>query len=373
MERIRVLVGGVALAVGLAATARSDSDSPRLFNRGRAPIDIGVPVVDRTRADAEACAGCHAEIAAEWEASFHRQAWTNEFFQAAYADEPRESCRNCHAPLRRSDEPAGIAAEQGVSCAVCHVRGNRILGTGRTRGGPHRVQRVAGMDRSGFCAGCHQFDFPADLARERGLEATNEPMQDTYEEWRASHFAEDGVECQDCHMPEVRGADGRRHASHAFPGSHDPAMLSRAVEVEIEAHREDDRVVVEARVVPAGVGHSFPTGDLFRRVELRIEGDDPADAHVVAFAREFADRPERLPNGELTFVRRERADTRLPPPGFGPPSTRRFELPASTMSVSWSLDHLLMPSPMAASYGLEPAVVRQTVHRGRISVEGVSP
>jgi hypothetical protein len=371
-----MVLAGVAAAALVAATARSDSDSPVLFNRGRAPIDIGLPIEARTPADAATCSHCHAEIAREWEGSYHRLAWTNEFFQAAYTDEPRESCRNCHAPLRRSDEPEGIAAEQGVSCAVCHVRGDEILGTGRSTGGPHDVRPIAGMDESGFCAGCHQFDFPADLARERGLAATNEPMQDTYEEWLSSHFADDGVHCQDCHMPSVRGADGRRHASHAFLGSHDPEMLRRAVDVEVGARREGGRVIVEARVIPTGAGHSFPTGDLFRRVELRVSGGDGSSAHTVAFAREFTDRPERLPDGSLTFVRRERADTRVPPPGYGAPSVRTFELPAETTEVEWSLEHLLMPSPMAASYGLDRAVVRQTVRQGRIDVsnsEGDSP
>ena len=73
-------------------------------------------------------------------------------------------------------------------------------------------------------------------------------------------------------------------------------------------------------------------------------------------------------NGELTFVRRQVADTRIPAPGFGEPRALRFELPGDSRVVRWSLEHLLMPSPMAASHGLQPARVRTVVASGEIEL-----
>lgn len=368
MVWLRWLAAGVLTVAAAAPIARSDAEIPELFNQGAAPIDIGVAIERGGLADAATCAECHADIAAEWESSWHSSAWTNDVFQAAYQDEPREACRNCHAPLRRTEMPTGIAAEQGVSCATCHVRGDEILGTGRTDSGPHEVRVVASMNDSGYCAGCHQFDFPNELATDRGLAATHEPMQDTYEEWLSSHFADDGVQCQNCHMPWVAGSDGRRHRSHAFPGGHDPDLLSSAVDVSVQTRRSDEHVIVEVTIEPTHVGHSFPTGDLFRRVELRVAGDE-RPAQVAGFAREFTDHPQRLPNGELTFVRRQSADSRIPPPGFGRPEVHRFELPADTRIVAWSLDHLLMPTPLAATYGFSSARSRVVVAAGEIVIE----
>jgi hypothetical protein len=149
-------------------------------------------------------------------------------------------------------------------------------------------------------------------------------------------------------------------------------MLRRAVDVQVSARREDDRVVVEATIEPTHVGHSFPTGDLFRRVELRVSVDG-GEPEVIGFAREFTDHAERLPDGGLTFVRRQSADSRIPPPGFGRPATHRIEVRADAERVRWSLDHLLMPTPLAASYGFSPARARVVVASGEVQIEGNEP
>src|SRR4051812_1823961 len=45
-----------------------------------------------------ACAGCHVEIAAEWEASLHHASATDPLYLRAFALEPLAFCRECHAP-----------------------------------------------------------------------------------------------------------------------------------------------------------------------------------------------------------------------------------------------------------------------------------
>ncbi|MFK7991891.1 MAG: multiheme c-type cytochrome [Sandaracinaceae bacterium] len=362
-----------ALTLGLVsaavtAPALADGAFLNLFSHGAEPVEVG-PVPEgipsgRGGVDTETCAGCHVEIAAEWRDSFHRQAWTDPMFQAAFAQEPLESCQNCHAPRRAPGQaPSGLAAQDGVDCATCHVREGRVLAVGDGRGAPHAVEQVPFLSTSAYCAGCHQFDFPAERGAARGHPPTQEPMQDTYEEWALSDAAAAGTECQDCHMPEENG-----HRSHRFLGSHDTDFMVRAVRVEADVTRDGDEQVVSIRIAPAAIGHAFPTGDLFRRAELQVqvEGQDP---EVVAFVRDFHDVPERMPSGEVAFVRRERADSRIPPPGFGAPRAHVFRFPADRGPVRWSLAHLLMPSPLAASQGFADARVRRVLHRGTLTLE----
>ncbi len=123
----------------------------------------------------------------------------------------------------------------------------------------------------------------------------------------------------------------------------------------------------DVSVRPERIGHSFPTGDLFRRAELRVWADgDEAHAEVVPFARAFADCPEHLPGGGIVFVRRESDDSRVPAPGNGAPRVLGFRLSPETRRIHWSLDYLLMPSPMAAAQGFAPARNRRVIASGEI-------
>ncbi len=369
--RCLCLVAAIALGA-FGATARADGRFFALLDLDHSPLEVGPTPAGTSGTDAGSCAGCHEDIAAEWRSSFHASAWTNDVFQASYAIEPRASCRRCHAPLGDDDaEPVGLAADEGISCAVCHVRDGAILGTGRTRShSPHPV-RVAAIDTSRFCASCHEFDFPDDVSAIR----SHEPMQLTYSEWESSSAARDGVQCQQCHMPMVEAEDGSRHRSHAFRGGHDIDMLRRAVHVEATARRDGDDLIVEARVRPDAIGHSFPTGDLFRRVELRIELEgDPSSARTYGFARVFRDSIERTEDGRTAVVRRQIGDTRVAPPGLGEPEPILVRFPgAARASARYTLSHLLMPTPMAASQGLGEARVSIVVATGLAVAEGASP
>ncbi|MEZ4392055.1 MAG: multiheme c-type cytochrome [Polyangiales bacterium] len=338
-----------------------------LFHGGARPIRLGPTPAGVSGTTAEVCGACHAEIAQEWRASQHGRAWSDPVFQAAYAVEPMPFCRNCHAPLGRADaEPDERAAREAVSCAACHVRGGAVLATTATGAAPHASFATRALGESAFCAPCHQFNFPADPGSRREVFATDEAMQDTFEEFQASASRAAGERCQGCHMPWTQGADGRRHRSHAFPGGSDVAMLRRGVRVEVRARREGDATVVEARVLPGDIGHAFPTGDLFRRAELTVWTDVPTAPQVIAFAREFAPSLERSPRGALVFVRRQSFDGRVPPPGMGTIPFRTLRLPAGATRVRWRLDHLLMPTPLAASHGVADPRNRTLVHEGEI-------
>ena len=84
---------------------------------------------------------------------------------------------------------ADLAADDGVSCGICHVRAEHVLGAGRSPSAPHPMMAVRAMSSSRFCAGCHQFNFPGDTGRGGARFDTAEPMQDTYAEWLDSAAA----------------------------------------------------------------------------------------------------------------------------------------------------------------------------------------
>ncbi len=85
-------------------------------------------------------------------------------------------------------------------------------------------------------------------------------------------------------MPAPPGAPRRR--SHAFSASRDPEALRRAVRV--EAARVGP-ATVRITLHPAGLGHAFPTGDLFRRVEVLAQAVGP-ETQLVSEAARYAAR-----------------------------------------------------------------------------------
>ncbi|MFO0747964.1 MAG: multiheme c-type cytochrome [Myxococcota bacterium] len=377
-----------ALAAALAllggALALAGAPAPALFEGGARHLEVGPVPAGLGGTDAGSCAPCHDDIIAEWRGSLHAAAWTDPVFQAAYRVEPLAFCRNCHAPLHRGDRPSGVAASEGISCAVCHVRDGTILAglaaarapgdaTGASADGaaPHPIRRVAALDDAGFCAPCHDFGFLAPAVAGHARVETDERQQSTASEWRALADGRDGAAratCQDCHMAPGGAAPGRPgHRGHAFPGRGDPAFVASALEAELSAApRASDgaAVVVTARLTPTAVGHDVPTGDLFRRLELRVwpDGDERAAARL-DYARSFT-----VPPGK---ARSEVADTRVGEPGAG---ERRLTVAAGSASVRrWRLDYLLMPPALAAEHHIAPAVNVMPLMSGTIEVPPAAP
>lgn len=240
--------GCVALLLGVAAPAETPVRA------------LPGPALGRGRPDAAVrnagCVGCHEQVAAEWQGSLHREAYTHPSFVAALAREPSGFCRGCHAPeadVDRSPPPA--LARLGVGCVTCHVPGEVVLAAPRSdlarETAPHAVRRSEEFAGDGACAGCHEFTFPAGRAL----------MQRTVAEHAASASA--GTACAGCHMPALAG--GRR--SHAFVASRDPAFVAQGVRV--TARRDGSQVLL--RLAPGAIGHAFPTGDLFRRLVVVAE------------------------------------------------------------------------------------------------------
>lgn len=297
------VVASLCLAAGCQAPARARAPEPAT------EVSPG-PARAGGRPDAalhnQACEGCHVEIAVEWRASLHRQAFTDPEFARALAREPQPFCRGCHAP---EADPAGAPpaelAALGVGCVTCHAppgapAGAVLAASEGTRGaGAHAVIGSAAFAGPGACAGCHEFDF---------LGRPGAPMQLTAREHAASRFAD--TSCAGCHMPWA-GEGSARHRSHRFAASRDPAVLRASLQ--IAASRRAG--VVALRLEPAAVGHAVPTGDLFRRLLVEAEAIDAAGEAVSYDVRTLGRRFERRRQSSLQSRQIEVGDDRPGAPG----------------------------------------------------------
>lgn len=224
--------------------------------------------------DPRACADCHRAQYEGWRGSHHARAMSPGVLgQLADLDagdrEAHQDCLRCHAPLAEQAEAvaAALAAGEdlaggadrrrayyyGLSCAGCHVRGGHVYGPPRRDGSGSapdaRVahggwQSSAAFQDSSFCAACHQF-MPDQLA------LNGKPLENTYEEWKASAYSGAGTTCQSCHMPARQ---------HLWRGIHDPAMTRSGVTLRASAPRVDaGGVAAELSLRNTGTGHHFPT------------------------------------------------------------------------------------------------------------------
>ncbi len=363
---------------------------------------------------AQQCGVCHQEIYEQWSNSMHARSATDSLYRyvASQAIEQSEGrlkgfCLSCHLPvasvtggLDDSAEPVkwdsfGPVAMQGVTCDFCHtasaeenltqeiVPGFLVLRrTGSTAvkygrhadasGAHHPVQPSKFLTSPQFCAACHSFKHPV-----AGIE-----VQNTYREWQQSPYAEQGIRCQDCHMPPYAGASAvgaaerpRLHA-HVFKGGYSE-MIRRAATVSVEGRmrgkRKRRRVEIEAAVTNSGAGHSIPTGlPGIREMWLEIE---VFDSQGKLTARRQFPYGARLLKADgtmaLPWEAYERRDNRLIPPG----KTRkvRLEIPLTNTAqlpvrIRASLFMRRLPESLSNRLGL-PVSIPSLMAREEARVE----
>lgn len=222
------------------------------------------------------CGACHPVQYQDWQTSLHAQAMGPGVVGQLIDmldNSPEEAlfCQTCHAPLTEQlpkIQPSGdsggvidnphyqpVLREQGLVCAACHVRQHERFGPPKRPDAPPSppvtphggVTRTAAFERSEFCMGCHQFE--AD-----GFALNGKLLQNTYQEWQASRYAKEGVQCQNCHMPDRR---------HLWRGIHDADMVKSGVTVDLSTkkptYRAGEMLQAALRITNSGVGHHFPT------------------------------------------------------------------------------------------------------------------
>lgn len=221
------------------------------------------------------CGRCHVQQYADWQSSLHSQAMGAGILgqlqeMPAHATAEHRACIRCHAPLQEQAEalvdflsaPAVSTTapakkylfHRGIICAACHVRKNQWFGPPRRRELapitdqtmlPHNglIEKQEFAD-SRFCASCHQFQ-PGQLALNGKL------LENTYEEWKTTDFAEAGITCQSCHMPNRR---------HLWRGIHDAKMVRQGITISVRDIISDASILNGKIIIKnTGTGHHFPT------------------------------------------------------------------------------------------------------------------
>jgi Cytochrome c554 and c-prime len=238
---------------------------------------------------AKKCGECHREIYAEWSESMHGRAWTDPYFQVdSRYDGSQQICLNCHTPLmnqqqglvlgfRDRDKFDPILApnpdydatlrDEGVTCAVCHIRNGRIVGPFRTGRAPHDVEYDPGMSRGMKpCLRCHV------VTGKRWDTFYSMPPCGTVAEIKREGQE---LDCIGCHMPAVKrptavGTPAREGRRHLFQGGHKPEQVAQALRVEHKLEAGDFVVTL----TNVGAAHYLPTGtpDRHLTLELRLLG-----------------------------------------------------------------------------------------------------
>ncbi len=235
------------------------------FSKGVHSIDeniINSPSVDMSGKN---CGICHTKVYDTWQKSAHGQAYTNEIYQQALKRDKQAWCIRCHAPLWNESKDSinqassGLNPDKtyshGITCAVCHVRNNQIYGPNKTvsKDAIHPVKYDPTMKDERFCQGCHQFNFP-EFIRPVVKYLDGPPMQNTVAEYHGTSWPAKGVTCQNCHF-----APGDHSLHNA-----EQADLRRSFKTGIEVSGRGGRYSLKLSIYVKGIGHHYPTGDLFR-------------------------------------------------------------------------------------------------------------
>jgi hypothetical protein len=225
------------------------------------------------------------------------------------------NCANCHAPGAAVDAPfttdmnrlSGVNRDFGVHCDFCHkvaaVRLNRATGlpyanmpgvlsmdVRRPFPESERYQLFFGtfdddnvpqedtylplIQKSQYCATCHQFSF------------WGTPIYQSFREWLESPYPSMGIECQTCHMPSdgvttnvAPGTGGvernpRTIHAHTMPGASSVELLQNTVSMTVAAEHALSTVQVSVTLTNARAGHHVPTDHPGRHMLLVIRATD---------------------------------------------------------------------------------------------------
>lgn len=260
------------------------------------------------------CSNCHGNSFGEWDGSMHSNSDEDFFYQAMlqeYAADaeaeglPEGFCSRCHTPIGLVSgeipplDGSGLSevSKEGVQCDFCHVVsesegiGNApyVLEPGDVKWGhrtdsepvSHEVEAHEFYTQSEYCGMCHNIYHPVN----------NLTLAATYTEWKESPYAEEGVQCQDCHMtpgivefeanPGKAASNGpeREHVyTHYFVGANafvtdvmgEGRHEKRAIEylqhaaalnvTAPESAGAGENVDIGVEIKNTGAGHKIPSG-----------------------------------------------------------------------------------------------------------------
>lgn len=288
------------------------------FAPSLATTEDGQPVAPQIMAGSKSCgsSGCHTEIYQEWQASAHRWAAEDTFFQAVQTAMIKETgapatryCGGCHDPVSLlsgyKDASTGISApgfKQGDSCIICHSmrrvdvqgNGNYVFGAPKPylfeygegryttavahfliRAYPRQHDRdydIALSQKPESCASCHKQFIDKEINHVGWVQLQNQYDDWKHGKWNANPDPTQRLRCQQCHMyyqaaPSLATADpydlkiglGLKHRNHWFAGGNQvmPEMIASPDAVgqtrRVEKWLRGERVIPEiANIWPAG-------------------------------------------------------------------------------------------------------------------------
>lgn len=276
----------------------------RLMTADGAPADID------SFLSSETCGVCHERELKEWKGSLHSAAHAEPLYRS-FAELARKEagdkiyayCSGCHSSAgvvsglipKKHDSQLPAEAKAGVTCDVCHQIA-RLTGTEGPWGEPgnasfvlqaghvkysssglfeknraHSGQKRDFFARADYCASCHTVIHPLNGLR----------IENTYGEWKASVYAEKGIQCQDCHMrcveeakqvaqtlrpvtvkgPRVVNGPEREISPHYFVGGNANAgrLAGGQAHAEMAVARLKSAARLELKAPPAYIpGHTLP-------------------------------------------------------------------------------------------------------------------
>lgn len=251
--------------------------------------------------EATVCSGCHVDIYDKWEGSMHFYAMEDKFYQGMHALASEQTggaidafCTSCHTPIGTfSGEVPPLEgpeiskiSKDGVQCDFCHTvtdttgigNASFVFKPSDIKRGPfndavspfHKTEYSELQTKSEYCGTCHDVNHPIN----------DVPLEATYTEWKNSPYAEQGIQCQDCHMtpgPSINKPNPGRAATmgpqrphiwtHQFVGGN-------ATELADEDHRQlaIERLKSAASLAVEAVSGASPGGPMQVQVTINNKG-----------------------------------------------------------------------------------------------------
>lgn len=371
-----------------------------------AGVAFAVPSVESSKFEVSKGCMCHSARIGEWEGGMHAKALVDPIYRVkleeAVAASPgiEEFCESCHTPIGmmagevKGADISGISdqGKEGVSCDFCHmVTGTIGDGLGNASydvvaDGVKKAQLEDAVSpahgtlysefhhSAEFCGNCHNVSHP--------LNGTH--LESTYDEWKESPWAEQGVTCQDCHMtpgpgvtkpnPGTAAAGGPERDmiyNMTFAGANMALGNADLAEANLKAAATMEQSV--ERIVPAGqtvkvattitnvgAGHYLPTGlTEFRQMWLQVTATDASGEEVFSGRRDFVtvleDKDGNFP-AEMWEATAIKSDDRIPA-GESVTQEYEFEMPEGAVKVESALYYASVPEDLAKKAGVDVPTV----------------
>lgn len=323
---------------------------------------------------------CHSDLQSQWSTSMHAQSLKDPFYKLQTQQVEKTAgkdvvvfCDTCHAPAAIMSGGVKTAekndALDGITCTVCHqVTAQHAKEPGNAslaypKGGPNGIlyaqimdpqaaHQASGnklFDSSDYCGACHDVTHPSN-----GLK-----LETTYDEWKNSDFAKQGVTCQKCHMvgstalkapfegQAAMGAPTRKNMyAMTFVGANvaqsdkelATALLKKAAKIQVDIKSDilpaGQEEVATVKVTNTGAGHSIPTGlTEVRNMWLSISAVDKngkkTEIGRTDFGTKLSDKSGKEVGAQFWLGAKKKSDVRIKP-GETFQQEVKVNMPAST-------------------------------------------